>query len=204
MNLQRFIFALALVLGLSPIAAKADTAIQASTCASQTSFRCVTGIKDLLILGQHYDLTVSVGKFSELFVDPDHQLASWADSNFANAAMLAITSTLNGQLGVTSADTKFFDVGRDPRYETILHLPVAYDYFNGNPQGAFQGACAVLDASAVLTGQCSIWLTNETVAFAVFAPAAAAVPEPGTWWLAALGVLLLCGLAKRGDRGRAQ
>lgn len=202
MNFQRYASAWAFVLTvcLSPMAAEANSVVQAATCTQQTSFRCISGITDLVILGQHYDVTVTVGKFSELFPTPGLQLATWGDAEFSSVALQAMTSTINAQLGATSADTKFYDVGSDPRYETILHLPQAYDYFNGNPQGAFQGPCAVLDVGAVLSGSCSIWLVNEPLAFAVFTPAAAAVPEPATGWLATCGLLMLAGLVKRGAR----
>lgn len=189
------IFSLLLV--LQPDPANAGSVVQTSTCQIQPTFQCITGIANLQILGQAYDMKVQVGSFENLFPNPESKLASWSSDEFAAAAQVAIYLSLASQANISTASTKFFDIGQNIvdgngiHSQGILHLPTSYEYANDSPTGAFSSSCLFLRQESAQQGQCWFWSAKRTEAFAVFGPAAAPIPEPSTWLMAGVGLFAL-------------
>ena len=183
----------AVVLLILPVTSQSAT-VNLATCPTDTSFACVTGIDNLVILGDSYDLTVVVGAFDSLFSDPESQLLSWGDRTFGDAAEVSIAEAMNAVLpAITDANTLFVDDQSFFTASILLHLPAEF----GN-SGFFSGECAAIRSTGTFPSNCGNWARDERLAFASFTPAS--IPLPPAAWL--FGTALI-GLVMFGRRRNA-
>jgi hypothetical protein len=179
-----------LSLSVSPVNA---AIVHQSTCATATSFNCITGIDGLVVGGTTYDMTVLTGQFNTLFPSPGTQLLSWGDYTFGGLADDAIAGSLNAVVPTpTSANTKFTDGLPVSGYETLLHLPSVFSV----DKSEFSGRCLSIQTYGAFAGSCSNFPADIDLVFAQFTPASA-VPVPAAVWLFGTALIGFIGISRR-------